>query len=111
MRNDAESNAREPHATLASTSAVHIPRGGRSGRYGTSQRVVRADLEPVAPQPRPRRRVRRCHDDFRPFNRIYQMDFDIEDDKAKDRIVGHVAERALAAYDAAKLRELVSEAN
>ena len=39
------------------------------------------------------------------------MDFDIEDDKAKDRIVGHVAERALAAYDAAKLRELVSEAN
>jgi hypothetical protein len=40
---------------------------------------------------------------------IYRMDFDIEDEDARERVVKHAAERALAAYDPSKLRELVSE--
>jgi hypothetical protein len=39
---------------------------------------------------------------------IYRMDFDIEDEDAKERVVKHVAERALAAYDSRKILELVS---
>ena len=42
---------------------------------------------------------------------IYRMDFDIEDEGAKDRVVKHVAERALAAYDSEKILELVSDPN
>lgn len=41
---------------------------------------------------------------------IYQMDFDIEDDKAKERVTSHTAERALAGYDAAKILDLLSDA-
>ncbi|MBR1143900.1 hypothetical protein [Bradyrhizobium sp. AUGA SZCCT0431] len=39
---------------------------------------------------------------------IYRMDFDIEDEDAKERVVKHTAERALAAYDSAKFLDLVS---
>jgi hypothetical protein len=40
---------------------------------------------------------------------IYRMDFDIEDEDARERVVKHVAERALAAYDSGKILELVSD--
>ena len=39
---------------------------------------------------------------------IYQMDFDIGDEDAKERVTGHTAERTLAGFDAAKIRDLVS---
>ena len=42
---------------------------------------------------------------------IYRMDFDIEDENAKERVIKHVAERALAAYDSGKILELVSNAD
>ena len=40
---------------------------------------------------------------------IYRMDFDIEDETARERVVKHVAERALAVYEPAKILELVSD--
>jgi len=40
---------------------------------------------------------------------IYRMDFDIEDEDARERVVKHIAERALAAYDSTKILELVSD--
>jgi hypothetical protein len=40
---------------------------------------------------------------------IYQMDFDIGDEDAKERVIKHTAERALAAYDSVKMLELVSD--
>ena len=40
---------------------------------------------------------------------IYQMDFDIGDEDAKERVIKHTAERTLAAYDAEKILELVSD--
>ena len=40
---------------------------------------------------------------------IYRMDFDIEDEGAKERVVKHTAERALAAFDSGKILELVSD--
>jgi hypothetical protein len=40
---------------------------------------------------------------------IYQMDFDIGDEDAKERVIKHTAERALAAYDSGKILELVSD--
>ena len=40
---------------------------------------------------------------------IYRMDFDIEDENARERVVKHVAERALAAYGSGKILELVSD--
>jgi hypothetical protein len=40
---------------------------------------------------------------------IYQMDFDIGDEDAKERVIKHTAERALAAYDSVKILELVSD--
>jgi hypothetical protein len=39
---------------------------------------------------------------------IYRMDFDIEDEDAKERVIKHTAERALAAFDSGKILELVS---
>ncbi|CAN7588796.1 hypothetical protein LJR220_005394 [Bradyrhizobium sp. LjRoot220] len=42
---------------------------------------------------------------------IYRMDFDIEDEDARERVVKHTAERALAAYDSGKIFELVSTAD
>jgi hypothetical protein len=40
---------------------------------------------------------------------IYRMDFDIEDEDAKERVVKQVAEQTRAAYEAAKILELVSD--
>jgi hypothetical protein len=40
---------------------------------------------------------------------IYQMDFDIGDEDARERVIKHAAERALAAYDPGKILELVSD--
>jgi hypothetical protein len=40
---------------------------------------------------------------------IYRMDFDIEDESAKERVIKHTAERTLAAYDSGKILELVSD--
>ena len=40
---------------------------------------------------------------------IYQMDFDIGDEDAKERVIKHTAERALAAYDTVKILELISD--
>ena len=40
---------------------------------------------------------------------IYQMDFDVGDEDAKERVIKHTAERALAAYDLEKILELVSD--
>jgi hypothetical protein len=39
------------------------------------------------------------------------MDFDIEDEEARERVVKHVAERALAVYDSRKILALVSDAD
>jgi len=38
------------------------------------------------------------------------MDFDIEDEEARERVVKHVAERALAVYGSRKILALVSDA-
>ena len=40
---------------------------------------------------------------------VYQMDFDIGDEDAKQRVIKHTAERTLAAYDSGKILELVSD--
>jgi hypothetical protein len=37
------------------------------------------------------------------------MDFDIEDEDAKERVVKQVAEQTLAAYEVGKILELVSD--
>lgn len=42
---------------------------------------------------------------------IYQMDFDIGDEDAKERVSKNTAERVLAAYDSKKILGLVSDPN
>ena len=42
---------------------------------------------------------------------IYRMDFDIEDESARERVLKHTAERALVAYESRKLLDLISDAD